>query len=370
MPGPAGFVPAPFIPVDPGSSSNVGSVTPAGAMLCENPATQLFNDTFNLATLDTVIRWNSAASGTATAPSAPGTNGSTTLTGGTTANSYSYLVSKPTFYPTEPGFLVSVHRINLQTSIPTPAANYLGWGLFNLPTGGPTFAAPIQDGAVFEIVSGQLYASTYGAGTRLVIAALGNKLPTDGNAHKYYVRFRGDICYWSIDTEYNVVASYLTGASGPVNNQLSTGLIVVSNTGAAAATIVDNGSNVSDTGRSGYAIGDGLYPFRKASVNSNSMNVAPAVNYSVISTAGTTAVASGGGVYYGVNVVSTGTSWTVTPYDIVVSGTTTNTLAATATATAAGLLGAPGATGVGVRFLGQLALVTTGTPGQFNALWD
>ena len=95
-------------------------------------------------------------------------------------------------------------------------------------------------------------------------------------------------------------------------------------------------------------------------------------NYQAISTAGTTTIARTGGVFYGINCISTGTTWTLTPYDIVVAGTTTttNTLHATQTAANNGFQANPGPGGTGVAFLGALTIVTTGTPGLWNVLWD
>lgn len=372
LPIPNAGAPTGIVPLDPGSGV-AASVLPEGAAAVSNPASQLFNDTFGSAAFD-VNKWTLLNGGSGVAPTAPGTSASTTLNGGTTANSYSALVSKPTFQPTEPGFLVATHRVNLQNPTPTPSANYLAWGLMNLPSP-PTFASPITDGAVFDVVNGVLFAATYAGGTRLAIANLGtvgSGLIKDTNAHKYNVRFRGDICYWTIDSDTVVVASYLTGASGPNNNTLSTGLLVVANTGATAATLVDNGSTVSDTAHTTVIICDATYGFRKANVNSGSHNVANASTYSVITTAGTTTVAQGGGIYFGVNAISTGTSFTVTPFDIIVSGTTTTTnqLNAISTAAALGFQAAPGGAGVGVKFAGALTLVTTGTGGQYNVLWD
>lgn len=352
------------VSLDP-NSGLAAVVLPEGAMSVGNPASQLFNDTFGVAAFD-VNKWTLLNGGTGAAPTAPGANASTTLSGGTTANSYSALVSKPTFQPTEPGYLIATHRVNLQNPIPTPTLNYLAWGLMNLPSP-PTFATPITDGAVFDIVNGVLFAATYAGGTRLAIANLGTV--KDTAAHKYNVRFRGDVCYWTIDNDTIVAASYLTGASGPNNNTLSAGLLVVSN-GGTAATIINNGSTVSDTAHTTVIICDATYGFRKANVSSGSHNVANASNYTPITTAGTSSIAQGGGIYFGVNAISTGTAWTVTPFDVVVAGTTTNQLNAISTATALGLQGAPGGQGVGVKFLGTLALVTGGTPGQYNALWD
>jgi hypothetical protein len=95
-------------------------------------------------------------------------------------------------------------------------------------------------------------------------------------------------------------------------------------------------------------------------------------HYAVVTTTGTTTIKNGGGVYYGVNCISTGTTWTLTPYDIVVAGTTTTTttLNATQTATNKGFQANPGPGGTGVGFLGALTIVTSGTPGIWNVLWD
>jgi len=96
-------------------------------------------------------------------------------------------------------------------------------------------------------------------------------------------------------------------------------------------------------------------------------------NYTPLSTAGTATIDnSSGGILYGFNAISTGTSWTITAYDVYVQGTATNTnqLIATQTAAATGFQGNPGSGGTGVRYNGSLVVVTTGTPGLWNVLWD
>jgi len=97
-------------------------------------------------------------------------------------------------------------------------------------------------------------------------------------------------------------------------------------------------------------------------------------NYTTISTAGTTTVDSnpGGGISYGLYCLATGTTWTATLYDVYVVGTTTSTgqLIATTTAAALGFQANPGPGGTGVRYNGNLIMVTTGTPGSWNVLWD
>lgn len=96
-------------------------------------------------------------------------------------------------------------------------------------------------------------------------------------------------------------------------------------------------------------------------------------NYTPLNTAGTTTIdSSGGGILYGFNAINTGTTWTITAYDVYVTGTTTNTnqMIATQTAAATGFQGNPGSGGTGVRYNGSLIVVTTGTPGLWNVLWD
>jgi hypothetical protein len=78
-------------------------------------------------------------------------------------------------------------------------------------------------------------------------------------------------------------------------------------------------------------------------------------------------------VFFGLQAVAVGTTFAFTAYDIVpTSGgvaVATNTLL-NGTATAAGQLFTCGEAGVGVRCRGGLVVVTSGTPGVYNALWD
>ncbi len=338
---------------------NTGLNTPLGSQSVSIDAATVFNDTFEGATLDTVVRWTT---GGTVVPTASGT-GNCVVNPGTVASASSTLVSQSTFYPFGVQFVISFLAFEATT---IAVGNHRFFGIGTQP-GSWTAATPLQDAVGFELdTTGTLRASVYAGGTRVLTQAL--SVPKDGFAHLYYVLVRPSAYYFSIDG--NPVATLL-GAS-PQSETLPVRYHSINGTSATTGTptMVADAMALQDYSRPSQGISDGQYPWRRATVNSKSLNVAPASNYTVISTAGTTAVATGGGVYYGVNVISIGTTWAVTPYDVVVSGTTTNTLAATATATAAGLLGAPGASGVGVRFLGQLALVTTGTPGQFNALWD
>ena len=106
------------------------------------------------------------------------------------------------------------------------------------------------------------------------------------------------------------------------------------------------------------------------------------LQYTPISTAGTTTlnpgqsagVQSACGVLGGVIAVALGTTWAFTAYDIIPAtpggaASSTNTLL-NGTATAAGQVFQAGVNGDCVRYRGALVVVTSGTPGIFNALWD
>jgi hypothetical protein len=91
-------------------------------------------------------------------------------------------------------------------------------------------------------------------------------------------------------------------------------------------------------------------------------------NATALTTAGTTTVdATGMGVFYGFNVVSVGTSFTAQAFDVL--GTSSLALTGTNTATAVGQSFSPGPI-AGVRYGGNLVVVTSGTPGIINTLWD
>lgn len=101
--------------------------------------------------------------------------------------------------------------------------------------------------------------------------------------------------------------------------------------------------------------------------------------YTGINTAGTSTLNPGPagapttfGVFYGVATLAAGTGFGYTVYDIVpavaqVAASTNTLMNGTNTA---GVVQAPGQPGVGVRYKGALVVVTSGTPGLINALWD
>ncbi len=236
-----------------------------GQLRIHQDPTQLFLDTFD-ASLDTTNKWTASNGNGGVLPAY--STASATLNSGAGIAGYSLLRSIPTFVPQEPGWLVFEAQINIET--PVLATGYRFWGFGNAATI-PTIASPMTDAVGFEIsITGQMYAVTYAAGTRLVVADLsattGNAAqPNTGNVQKYFIWFRGDLTFWAIDYPDNIVAVYTTGASGPNVNTLPISFLCVSN-GGTAVTIVVNGVSMGDTCRNNMVLSDATYPFRQQKV--------------------------------------------------------------------------------------------------------
>ena len=257
-----------------------------GELRVSQEATQLFQETFDTGTLDTALHWTATTGGTGVAAS--NAVGATILDGGTTLNSFSLLASKRTYVPTEPGYIYNTMRINIESPVVTTA--YRVWGLGTFP-GSPSIAAPVSQCVCWEIgLTGKLAAVTYQTGTRVLIADLSAFQPTDNKAHKYFIFFRGDQTFWAIDSPDFIVASFLTGASGPDINALNVGALVVSNSGTHA-TIQLNAAVVSDTARNGInitptnSLGAGFVPVVSGSAESSHVcKPAPGNLYGVYAT--------------------------------------------------------------------------------------
>lgn len=229
------------------------TVSPLGEIRVENPASQLFLDTFDTGALDTINKW---AISSGTGGSNPTNSvGATVLAAGTTLNGFSKLTSLLAtkvldqsvglFKPSEPGFLLFNARINVSPFIPT-GGTLMNWGLGTSPAT-PTIASPITQFIGFEVTTaGKLQAVVYQTGSRVLIQDLTNFEPLDTAAHKYFVYFRGDIAYWCIDDKDNIVAQFQTGASGPDINTLPILCQCVSNAGVAS-TLQVNAVSVGDT---------------------------------------------------------------------------------------------------------------------------
>jgi hypothetical protein len=226
--------------------------TPMGEIRVRTPASQLFQDTFDTGTLDTVNKWIAPTTG-GTGIAATNVVGATILDGGTTANSFSKLTTRSMFPPTEPGYLLFNARVNIENPVVTTAHRF--WGFGTSPAS-PTIASPLTNVVGYEIrTDGKLYAVTYASGTLnfsadLSVATGNGAQPANSAAHKYWIYFRGDIAYWCIDDDDLVIASFQTGAAGPDVNSLQGLFQVVSNSGTHA-TMQVNACTIGDTSHTG-----------------------------------------------------------------------------------------------------------------------
>lgn len=272
--------------------SQVTVSTPGGEMRVATEPTKVFYNAFDAGL--SASFWTATAGGGGVAPTSQA--GQSNIGTGTTANGFSYLVSVPTFQPVPPGWLEYANSINLPS--PYVANTYFWIGPGNHATT-PTAAAPLTDGAGFEVaIGGKMAAVCWSGGTRNQIADLSstgsNKQPTDAAVHIYYVYYRGDNIFWAIDSRDNIVASIPNGALGPIVNTLP--ILIMAVAGAVAplssAVIIDNLSYVADTTNSANQIADGTLPWQRAAVDVNGNLSVKQSSPPISSTATLTSVAS------------------------------------------------------------------------------
>jgi hypothetical protein len=251
------------------ANGTVATVTPDGFGRSSIIGTKLFYDAFETS-FDTATNWAtpvSAGGGVGEAWSA----GQITLGTGTTANGYSYVTSQHAFQPVPPGFLQIAKAVKIPATIPANTEAFWGVGT---STATPTAASPITEGCGFEIQAAatsaleKMYAVCFAGSVRTVIqdlsAGTGNSTqPTDGNMHTYYLFFRGDYYYFSIDSLTNIVAIQNTGVNGPnVNTQtLKVQAVAGATAPTSSLTITVGAMWVGDTGRNGTMVCDVNHPY-------------------------------------------------------------------------------------------------------------
>lgn len=232
-------------------------VNPFGQLQVAGDGMPIFTDVFEGGVIDTVNRW--ATSGTVT-PTIVSSN--LLINPATTASATSVVSTLPSF--------VIATSIILGVSIvlesgTTATGNHRFWG-FGLPPSPPgTAAAPVQDGVGFEVdTTGQLRASCYNAGTRISTQALG-PAPTDGLGHTYVVLVRGDIAFFYKDAfDLPTAVSYV----GPSVKNLPLRFASLNSAAVTGTpTMLVSGMSVVDNARSGAAINDGTFAWRKARVD-------------------------------------------------------------------------------------------------------
>lgn len=221
-----------------------------GFLRAQIDPTTLMVDTFE--TLDTTNVWT--IGGTVLPV---GSAGVLTVSAGTAASGSSYAQSKPTFLQGSSSFLQTADVVTLSAAVETGNKRFWGLGIIQ---GAPTAAAPLTNGAVFEILDtdGLLYGAVYSNGVRTQSLALTR--PTDGLVHRYGTYFKTSRIYFEVDNVSvgsiafpNTQVSALAKVIGSIN-----GLGILASSATLTATIL----GVSDTGRNATKLADGTYPWR------------------------------------------------------------------------------------------------------------
>ena len=191
-------------------------------------------------------------------------SGSLLLTTSTTANAQSMFTSVPSFEQQGNVYLEFGCNIKVEAA---PLANvYRFWGLATSPSGGSTYANPIQDGIGFELSGSVFQAVMYSGGTKTFSQTL--TLLTDGAQHRYAFFFNTQFQYFYQQSLDVPVASSSIGLT-LTTQILPLKLLMINNSTApsSAPTFQMGAIAITDLGRNNTAISDGTYAFRKAQVN-------------------------------------------------------------------------------------------------------
>lgn len=206
--------------------------------------------------------------GGTTAPTV--TAGVLSTSAATTASATSYVRTIASFTLRSGSFLRQASLVKLETTALVNSTRWWGLGL-NQTT--PTAAAPVLNGAVFQLdyTNGGLYAVTYSAGTRTNFIAITR--PSDGNTHRYEVWYRQSVIYWAVD---NVVVASAPMPNLAVANNLATVIGSANFTTAPTAGPLLQVTSVGVVDHSGTnsTISDGAQPWVQATVKTASATAA------------------------------------------------------------------------------------------------
>lgn len=290
------------------------TLSPFGSLNVSTDATSLFADTFEGVTVDTTNRWTSSG----TVPPTQ-VNGVLSVNPSTTASATSVLASQFTF--------TQATAITVATSMTFEAAATLGnhrfFGMGTAPAGTGTAAAPLQDAIGFEIdTAGVFRASVYNNGSRVSTTALTK--PVDAASHRLAVVIRGDVAFWYMDSFDLPLA---TSAFTPSIQTLPIRLASLNSASVTVGTptMTSIGVGLFDQARTGTAISDGVYQWRKATVDKNNRlittnyartSIVPFPQLTLTTTAETTLVAAVAAQFNDIlSIVCINTSATATRVD-------------------------------------------------------
>jgi hypothetical protein len=183
------------IPSNLSNGTTAASIEAFGSLAVNTGFQTLFYESWSTSPINTTEKWTV----TGTAPTIASGN----MTMSATLNSYNAIQSKDVIIPNA-GFSHVRNGILLEVGTVTGCGRFWGYGT---PASVPSATSLCQDGAGFELDSatGALYAVTYAAGVRTIVATLTK--PTDGAYHRYGMSFRVTQIYWFIDNQTISVAT-------------------------------------------------------------------------------------------------------------------------------------------------------------------
>lgn len=232
------------------------SARPDGFMRVVSDPTSLLFDTFE--SLNVTDVWTIGGTVNPT-----GASGILSVSAGTAANATSFAKSQFAFTPASNAYLQYATLVQLEAGAVTGNQRFWGLGVYVTPT----VAAPITNGAIFEIdtATGNLLCSVYSNSVRTQSATLVR--PTDGATHRYTIYYKASRVYYELD---NVIVGTFAFPN-PQVSALNTVVGSVNNTGALGTAAVLNSSliGVADTGKNSNQISDGSFPWRKTKVNAD-----------------------------------------------------------------------------------------------------
>lgn len=233
----------------------------------DEPATLLY-DPFDSAALDTANMWNTpVTSGGATISKV---TGGLQILPGTTASAYAYMTSKANFNATVPGFLEIGHALKFLASPPTGVLRFWGRGTV-ANSGVPTITNPITDGEGWELGSdAKLRAVVYASGVKTVVADLSALQAADGLYRRYNTQTRTDLGVWYLNSQDKPVCD--SSFVFPDTQTLPLLFLAVNDPTTppgVSSQIVCTGVIAADTAHNSHQNSDGVYPWRKQTVNAD-----------------------------------------------------------------------------------------------------
>ena len=245
-----------------GANANLFTgIAPSNRLNVSNPPSNIFSDTFSTATLDTFNNWTSVTGGNGTNTT---TFGSVSILSSTTANSFSYMYSKPIFNTI--GTSTKTLEIILRLENPLVSGLNRYWGMGNLATS-VTAAQPFSYGYFFKLSSTGVFTSVIiNNNVETTISTLTSSLPTDGNYHTYTITFKNNYAYFYIDNESTPVSNTtLFPTFLCFNIQILSYNLGSTLSGTPQITVIS--VNYDDNNSINATINDGNYAWRKSTVN-------------------------------------------------------------------------------------------------------